>query len=420
MQTSSRQAYLDWLRIMAITGVLLFHAAMAFVAEWGWHIKNKETSHLLLEFNFFLHQFRMPLLFFISGTVTHFMLQRRSSGSFIGLRFRRLFVPLLFGMLVIVPPQVYMERLTQGFKGGFADFYPTIFSTGSYPAGNMSWHHLWFIAYLFLYDLFLVSAFKWCMSEKGKVIMSKINHLAYKKSVYLLMMPGVIWYTCLSGQFPETNDLIHDSCYFFYWLFFLLAGFICINFPMLMDSLERNRRISLTLAIVTIFTIDYLRWNHMEPYRLITDWQHDWRTYLYHSLYAITAWTWVFTAIGYGKRYVNKKHKILDYLNRAVYPFYILHQTIIVVIVYYVVQSSDTIGMKYLFTVLTSFFVTMAVYHLFIKPFALTRFLFGMKVKKKNAGSITASADPGEMKMVPSQNIEANKNENIQIGAGNP
>src|SRR5882762_4508671 len=75
---NDRQAYLDWLRILAILGVLLFHSAMAFVADWGWHIKNKETSNLLLEFNFWLHNFRMPLLFFISGTVSYFMLQKRT------------------------------------------------------------------------------------------------------------------------------------------------------------------------------------------------------------------------------------------------------------------------------------------------------------------------------------------------------
>src|SRR5438067_11463315 len=103
MQTTSRQAYLDWLRIMAILGVLFFHSAMPFVAEEPWHIKNAETSNLLLEFNFWLSRFRMPLLFFISGAVTYVMLQKRTPVQFIALRFKRLFIPLLFGMLLIVP-----------------------------------------------------------------------------------------------------------------------------------------------------------------------------------------------------------------------------------------------------------------------------------------------------------------------------
>ncbi len=383
MQPTSRQAYLDWLRIMAIIGVLFFHSAMAYVAEWAWHIKNKETSHLLLEFNFFLHQFRMQLLFFISGTVTYFMLQRRSSGGFIVLRLRRLLVPLLVGMLVIVPPQIYMERLTEGFKGNFFDFYPSTFTTGAYPTGNLSWHHLWFIAYLFLYDVIFAAIFKYLTSEKGKKKWNGINQLAKGKRIYLLALPGIILYTSLVHRFPETNDLVNDRMYFFYWLFFLLAGFICMNFPALMDSLERNRRSSLTIAFLSILAINYLRWNQLEPYNVISGWEHDWRTFLYRSLYPITSWSWVFTAIGYGKRYLNKKLKVLDYLNQAVYPFYILHQTVIIIVVYYVVQTPETIIMKYLFTVLLSFLLTMGIYHLFVRPFAVTRFLFGMKPKKK-------------------------------------
>ena len=155
----------------------------------------------------------------------------------------------------------------------------------------------------------------------------------------------------------------------------------------------------MAIAIITIVAINYFRWNQLEPYQLITDWQHDWRTYLYRSLYPITAWGWVFTAIGYGKRYLNKKHKALDYINQAVYPFYILHQTVIVIIVYYVVQTSDTIMMKYLFTVIVSFLITMAIYHVFLRPYSITRFLFGMKPQKKP--SKTIAIEPGVIKKQP-------------------
>ena len=383
MQPTSRQAYLDWLRIMAILGVLFFHSAMAFVAEWEWHIKNKETSYLLLEFNSWLHRFRMPLLFFISGTVTHFMLQKKSSASFIGLRFRRLFIPLLVGLFVVVPPQIYMERLTQGFKGSFWDFYPTVFNFRPYPKGNTSWHHLWFIAYLFVYDVALAPLFKWSMSEQGKNKLAFINRLAKAKWIYLLIIPNTVIFTCFSLNYPETNNLLQDGCYFFYWLFFLLAGFICIQFPLLMDSLETNRRFSLMIAFLSLLLVNYLRWNKLEPWIAIDNWRSDWRTYAYLMLEAVTAWTWVFAAVGYGKKYLNKKLPVLDYINQAVYPFYILHQTVIVILVYYVVQTSDTVGMKYTFTVIVTFVITMAIYHLLIKPFAVMRFLFGMKPQKK-------------------------------------
>ena len=377
MQTTNRQAYIDWLRIIAILGVLFFHSAMPYVAEWEWHIKNKETSNLLLEFNFFLSRFRMPLLFFISGAVTHVMLQKRTAGQFIGLRFRRLFIPLLFGMLLIVPIQVYMERVNQGFKGSFFDFYPSIFSTGAYPEGNLSWHHLWFIAYLFVYDVIFAPLFKWMVSKKtGSSFLAK---LAQGKRIYLIMIPSVITFSFTVLIFPETHDLINDWCWIFYWLFFLLAGFLCMNIPSLMDSLERNRGTSLTIAVITILAINYFRWNQVEPSDLYADYASRWQTYLYIATYAITAWCWVFAVVGYGKRYLNKKLPVLGYLNGAVYPFFILHQTVIVVLVYYIVQTPDTILLKYAFTVTVSFLICMAMYHVFIRPYAVMRFLFGAK-----------------------------------------
>jgi glucan biosynthesis protein C len=208
METTQRQTYLDWLRILSILGVLFFHSAMPYVSEDGWHIKNAETSNLLMESNHFLHLFRMPLLFFISGTVSYYMMQRRSTLSFIGLRFRRLFIPLAVGMFFIVPPQIYMERLAHGYKGSFLDWYPSVFNFVPYPKGSFSWHHLWFIAYLFLYDLLFASVFAWLISPKSDGFKEKLSALAKGKWVYTLMLPGIIWFTLLSEQLPETNDLV--------------------------------------------------------------------------------------------------------------------------------------------------------------------------------------------------------------------
>lgn len=377
MHNLNRQSYLDWLRILAIFGVLLFHSAMPFVAEWEWHIKNKETSNLLMEFNFFLSRFRMPLLFFISGTVAYFMLQRRSSMQFIGLRFTRLFVPLVFGMLLIVPIQVYMERVNQGFKGNFFEFYPSVFTTGAYPKGNLSWHHLWFIAYLFVYDVVFAPVFKWCMNNKHKL--GLFDKLAQGSMVYVLMLPSVIYYTATVLRFPETHALVDDWCYSIYWLLFLLAGFICMCVPSLISSLERNRRTSLTVGVIAIILLNYLRWNDLQPQKVITNWQESGWTFAYLALYPTVAWFWVFAAIGYGKRYLNKKLSAMDYINSAVYPFYILHQTVIVVLAFYVVKTTDTILLKYIFIVLVAFTLSILIYHLFIRPFALMRFLFGVK-----------------------------------------
>ena len=384
--STARQTYLDWLRIAAIIGVLFFHSAMPFVAEWEWHIKNAETSNLLMECNFFLSRFRMPLLFFISGAVAYFILQRKTASQFIGIRFKRLFIPLVAGMLLTVPIQVYMERLKGGFSGSYWDFYPTIFTTGPYPTGNFSWHHLWFIAYLFVYDVVLAPVFKACMLHKQRL--SFFHWLAKGARIYLLILPSVVGYALLTLRFPQTHDLINDWCGLLYWFFFLLVGFICACFSPLLDSLERKRRLSLAIGFSTIVFINYLRWNQLEPDQVLPNWQTDVRTYLYLSLYAITAWSWVFALIGYGKRYLNKKSPALAYINDAVYPFYILHQTVIVVIAYYVVQTTDTILLKYGFVVLASFLSSMAIYHVFIRPVPFLRFLFGAKPLERKAPTV--------------------------------
>lgn len=379
-----RHPYLDWLRIFAILGVLFFHSAMPFAADEWWHIKNKETSNVLLEFNFWLSRFRMPLLFFISGAVTWCMMQRRTALGFIGLRFRRLLIPLVFGMLVIVPPQIYMERITQGYTGSFAAFYPTIFSGRPYPAGNTSWHHLWFIAYLFVYDLLFAPFFAWMVSEKGKAFIHRLGWLAKGGRVYLLIIPSVITYSALVLRFPQTNDLLHDYAFLAYWSLFLFIGFICMAAGGLMESLQRNRRISLFAGIVLLIGLNYMRWNGLEPWDVQpATWRDSPWTYAYLGMYPAIAWLWVMGLTGYGKKYLNRSNAISGYASPLVYPFYIVHQTVIVVLAYYVVQANDSVMMKYLFLSLVSLFLSLAFCHFAIKPFKITRFLFGVKDKQK-------------------------------------
>ncbi|MGN6418019.1 MAG: acyltransferase family protein [Pseudobacter sp.] len=368
---SSRQAWLDWLRILAILGVLFFHSAMPYVAEWGWHLKNKETSNLLMELNFWLSRFRMPLLFFVSGAVAWFILQKNSGAAFIALRFKRLFIPLVAGILIVVPPQVYLERVSQGYTGSFWDFYPSIFRFEPYPSGNFSWHHLWFIVYLFLYDVLFTPFFTWLIrksKDAGSILF--FDRLSQGAWVYLLILPGTLIFTFLAPLFPGTNDLIHDYCNFFYWLCFLLVGFVCMCFPALTGSLERNRRFSLALAFVSIVLINYFRWNGLDD---------DITSPFYTALYAFTAYLWVFTLVGYGKKYLNRPHPSLRYLNQTVYPFYILHQTVIVILTFYVIRTTDTILLKYGFTVLLTFLISIILIHVFIRPFGFSRWLFGMK-----------------------------------------
>lgn len=388
METTQRQTYLDWLRIISIAGVLFFHSGMPYAADEWWHIRNHDTSALMAQSNYFMHLVRMPLLFFISGTVSYYMMQRRSAWRFIGLRFTRLFIPLLVGMLVIVPPQIYMERISHGFTGNYWDFYKTTFTTGVYPKGNLSWHHLWFIAYLFVYDLVFAPVFMWLISPKSAKFKVALNGLAKGKWIYVIAIPSIVWYTLLSRVYPQTSNLVYDYCFIIYWLLFLLAGFICILQPSLMESLQRNRRFAITVGFIGILAVNYL-WLNPPPNN--AEWSHL-RGSIFRGLSAMVGWAWVLGLVGYGKQYLNRPHQSLNYLNQAVYPFYILHQTVIVILAYYIVQTNDTVIMKYIYTVGVTLFITMGIYHLLIKPYPVMRFLFGMKPLEKKRVEVSGSA----------------------------
>ena len=150
-----RRYDLDWLRVLVFSLLILYHVGMFFV-PWGWHLKNNNIYEWLQLPMAFVNQWRLPILFIISGMGTRFALSYKNTREFLVERRNRLLIPLVFGMIVIVAPQVYIERIADGdFTGTYWQFYLHYFE-GIYPSGNFSWHHLWFLPYLFVYSLLLL------------------------------------------------------------------------------------------------------------------------------------------------------------------------------------------------------------------------------------------------------------------------
>ncbi len=400
MQTSSRQAYLDWLRIGAIIAVLFFHSAMPFATDEKWHIGNPERSDLFAEFAFWLSRFRMQLLFFISGAVSYYMLKKYDGKYFIAQRWKRLMIPLLFGMLVIVPPQIYMERVANGYTGSYWQFYPTVFEFKPYPEGNTSWHHLWFILYLFIYDLISVPLFKWLLFGKGKKFTEgKLGWLAKGKRIYLLMIPSMIVFAGLILKFPRSNALIGDWAMLIYWYLFVILGYLVMCNLDLVESMVRNRRSSMLLAFGSLIFCNYFRWNGKEPWDVLgAGWRQSPLTYLYLAVFPLIAWSWILMLVGYAKKYLDKPRSFLSYVNQAIYPFYILHQTVIVILAFYVVKVNETILSKYIFIVIVTFVVSMFIYHILIRPYNVMRVLFGMKPVKRTTKEKAVTEDEKDLK----------------------
>lgn len=369
-----RRHDLDWLRVLAICLLVLFHAAMPFVAEWHWHLKNAELSNLLLEVNFFLQRWRMPLLFLISGIGTAYALGSRPPARFLRERARRLLLPLVFGILVVVPPQIYMERLAQGqtFRS-YLGFYPTVFALHLYPAGNLSWHHLWFVAYLAIYSIALLPVFAWLRGERGRRMAALLSRLVARTGLWVLALPLALPLALLLPRFPGPQDVVHDWAMLLYYMTWFLYGYLLSDADALWARIEGRRATSLRWAVVGLLATNYLRWNGLDP-------QIDTTVpgALYAGLTALTAWHWVLAILGYGKHHLSFSNRVLRYANEGIYPVYILHQTVIVVLAFYVVPLREGVFGKFLFLSLAAFGLTWALYEVLVRPFAASRVLFGL------------------------------------------
>lgn len=376
----ARRHDLDWLRVIAILLLLFYHTGMWF-NTWNWHVKNNDTTVSFQYWMIWSHFFRMPLLLFISGAGTFMALGKRTPGQFAAERFRRLFVPLVFGMLVVVPPQIYYERIEQ--YASYAEFYKTVFEFKPYPeGGSLSWHHLWFILYLFLFSLLALPFLKYLRSERSASFREKCAWLLASPAA-ALFIPALL---LLNSQFilrpffpEETHDLVHDWAYFVFYFGFFVAGMIAYATPPLWQSIGRNRKYFLVATVLALVPF-YLCYLH---FRGVIQLAWDTQTIgdFFDRVAIFVSWFTVITLIAYGQHYLNKPHPWLATISEGLYPFYILHQTVIIALGFYVCQLPWSIAAKYWSICFLTLAFCVAFYGLLIRPFAIMRFLFGMKSK---------------------------------------
>jgi peptidoglycan/LPS O-acetylase OafA/YrhL len=100
------------------------------------------------------------------------------------------------------------------------------------------------------------------------------------------------------------------------------------------------------------------------------------------ALRSLNAWCWLVAILGLGSKYLNFDNRATRYTNETVLPFYILHQTVMLVIGFYVVRLNVPIAAKFLIIAAISFAVIIAICDIAIKRINILRFLFGMKLKK--------------------------------------
>jgi peptidoglycan/LPS O-acetylase OafA/YrhL len=344
---------------------------MRFFNENDWHVKNFELDFGMSVFVVILDHFIMPLFFVLSAIAIYYALKKRTPAAFIRERSIRLLIPLGVGIFTHIIVQVYIENITHGrFSGSFWQFIPRYFDGWYGFGGNFAWMglHLWYLLILFLFSLLLLPVFQ-RLNRSPAFTARLANLLARPLGVYLLIAPLFLM-ELLVNLSPETIGRRDFGGWspLTYLLFFAL-GYLLATDERYRPAIEKVRFISLALSLLTVIA----------AYVLLAEMELPGTHPLYLLVRAANAWAWLLTFLGFASRHLNFSNRFLQYANQAVLPFYILHQTVIVVIGYFIRDWDWAVFPKYLFLATTSFTSIMLLYEFAVKRVNFLRYVFGMK-----------------------------------------
>lgn len=377
VERTARNHALDWLRVGGTAAVLLFHSARFFDAG-DWHVKNPTMDPNLDIFATIMIQWLMPLFFILSGASAWMALQRQSAGKFASSKVTRLFIPLLFGVLVLAPPQVYLERLTHNqYAGTFLSWLPQYFD-GMYAfGGNFAWMglHLWYLLVLFIWSMVTLPL---CIALKNGAAQRAAAFLARPGMAFLLVLPVLALELALNPSSLLAVKAMGGWSLLAYVIFYMF-GFLLPADERLPKALVRLWPAAAGLGIIIPVAIlaTGAELNQI-PYpsaqfALIT------------GLRDLNAVAWLFAIVGLGYRYLTFKNRFLEAANEATLPFYMLHQTVLIILGYFVVQWQWPNLAKFPFIAVTATVVILTIYFLLIRPFRVARYLFGMKADLETA-----------------------------------
>jgi len=388
---SARWFWLDWLRVLAMGTIFLFHSSRAF-APPAWHVMNASLDLGFTLFDVFISGWIMPLFFVISGIAVYFSITKRNAFQFLKDRFMRLMIPFLsVGLLLILSVNVYYDAVFHGkFAGGFLSFYLGPYFTSFFPfsldfsstyfANSNQGIYLWYLFWLFVFSAITFPLFKWLARDETRNKFSKLYSACSRQGgMLLLAIPLIIvniaavppYFVFASGyggwKLPA-------------YLVLFIAGFVMASSPKFEQSIERNRRVALLLAVIlSLVILVFTVLSGGTSSSVSTPSNAIGAFYFVESIVlALNGWCWVTAILGYGRKYLSFNHRYLKTANELVLPFYVLHQAVIVAVAFYVVQFNLPVFAKYLLIVFTAFPIIVTLLYPVSKVNAL-RFLFGMR-----------------------------------------
>lgn len=332
--SSDRQFGLDWLRIGVFILLIFYHTGMFFNTE-GWHAKSLNANDAMEPFMWLSSPWRLPLLFLISGIAMRFLSDKLGSGKFALDRLWRLFPVILFGMYVIVPPQSYSElRIAGIIEPGYWDFFRRYAGewAGPWELHTPTWNHLWYVVYLFVYSLLLAPV----IPLLRKLADSKAMRVAGRSAsrgwigvgalIGLPLLPFLIVRFTLFEHFPTTHALLDDWANHANSLSMVLIGYFMAKNEAVWRTVDRALPV---VGAITLALLAYLFWAYTHIEIALGEPALLWFARLARIVFM---WSIILTLLGAARRWMNQDGPARRYLTAAVFPWYILHQTIIVIV----------------------------------------------------------------------------------------
>jgi glucan biosynthesis protein C len=373
-----RRYDLDWVRIGAFMLLIFYHVGMYYVT-WDWHVKSPDASHAIEPLMMLSSPWRLSLLFLISGVATGYLLDRQGVRGFLGQRSVRLLVPLVFGMVLIIPPQSYLEVVEKvGYPGSYFDFlglYLTAYH-GFCKGGDClilpTWNHLWFVMYLWVYTLVLYVVVR--LAPGLVPALRRIGERMFGGAGAVLWPIAYLFLigATLSERFPANHALVADWYNHALYGVIFLTGFVLAGTRGPWAAFQKMRWHALGCAV--------LGWAFICA-RMGVYASHGQQGPALHLVsgvvYTTLQWLPVVAILGFAHRHLNQDSPARRYLTASVFPVYILHQTVIVVCAHALKPSHLQPGVEGMLLVLVTGAASFLGYEV-IRRVRLLRPLFGL------------------------------------------
>ena len=375
-----RRFDIDALRVLAFSILILYHVAMFYVADLGWHIKSAYQYDWVKFPMLLVNQWRMPLLFLVSGIASSFLLSKFDVIGFVKSRSLRLLIPFLVGVILVVPPQAYLQAMANGsiFTNygdmSYLDFLVRYFSFQEWPVDafdgseyGFTWNHLWFIPYLFAYTLVLVPV---AMLLRFSTLEAKFERIGAASLILVPVIIQIIWQITLDDEKQISHAFVDDwYAHAMYSTFFLL-GYLISDKAGVWRIIINLRWVSLLGALLCFCTLIafWLKFN-----------QYEWQDHLEGVVATFNQWLWLLAVLAWSAKLLNHPRSWLSYANNCVYPWYILHQTLTITAAYFLAKLSLGGPIEFVIVLLVTLVGCWAITEYVIRRQKWLKFLFGMK-----------------------------------------